>query len=53
MKKLAFTAVAVVALGLSSAIAGTCPGGGCGDKDKSDKKKGSTTQTVAPVGVAI
>jgi len=44
MKKLALSAALVVAFTVSSALAGSCPGGGCGDKG--DKKKdGSTNQT--------
>ncbi len=51
MKKLALAAIVVVAFTVSSAVAGTCPGSGCGDKGKSDKKKeGTTTQTVTPAG---
>lgn len=53
MKKLILSAALVVAFTASSALAGSCPGGGCGDKDKGDKKKdGSTNQTYS-VRVAL
>jgi len=54
MKKLVLSAALVVAFTVSSALAGSCPGsGGCGDKDKGDKKKdGSTNQTLS-VRVAL
>jgi len=44
MKKLLFTAALVVAFTVSSALAQSCPGGGCGGK-KDKKKDGSTNQT--------
>ena len=48
MTKLVLSAALVVAFTVSSALAGSCPGGGCGDKDKGDKKKdGSTNQTLS------
>ncbi len=44
MKKLILSAALVVAFTMSSALAGTCPGGGCGggDKEKDSKKGGQT-----------
>jgi len=46
MKKLLFSAALVVAFTMSSALAGNCPGGGCGggDKEKDGKKSGQTNQ---------
>jgi hypothetical protein len=48
MKKLLLT-VACVGFASVSAFAGTCPGGGCGDK-KGDKKE-TPKQTCAPCEV--
>lgn len=47
MKKLVLSAAVLVAFTVSSALAGSCPGGGCGDKekDKDGKKGGQTNQT--------
>jgi len=54
MKKLALSAIVVLAFTASSALAGTCPGGGCGDKEKSDKKKEAPApQTVVVSGINL
>jgi hypothetical protein len=47
MKKLVLSAAVLVAFTVTSALAGSCPGGGCGDKekDKDGKKGGQTNQT--------
>jgi len=52
MKKLIMSAALVLAFTVSSALAGSCPGGGCGDKPKDGKKDGSTNQTHS-VSVAL
>jgi outer membrane murein-binding lipoprotein Lpp len=38
MKKLILLAAVLAAFSVSSVFAGSCPGSGCGDKDKEDKK---------------
>lgn len=57
MKKFAFSAALVVAFTISSALAGSCPGGGgsCdgGGKGKDDKKKDGSTNSTAMVRVAL
>lgn len=53
MKTLALTAAMVVAFTLSSALAQSCGGGGCGGKDKGDKKKDGSTNSTATVQVVL
>ncbi len=53
MKKLVLSAALVVAFTVSSALAGNCPGGGCGGKDSGDKKKDGSTNQTATLRVAL
>jgi hypothetical protein len=54
MKKSIFFAAVLAAFSMSSVFAGSCPGGGCGDKDKGDKdetKDGEKTSLVTEVSL--
>ncbi len=53
MKKIVLSAALVVAFTVSSALAGSCPGSGCGDKDKGDKKKDASTNQTHSVQLAL
>ena len=51
MFKIALVAVAVVALSFSAVMAGSCPGGGCGDKDKEGTKDGEKKSLTVEVAL--
>ena len=53
MKKIALLTVAVVAFSFTAAMAGSCPGGGCGsgDKEKEGSKDGEKKSLTVEVAL--